>query len=323
MADLIPRDLHVDPPPMIEILSREHVLQAWEWWISSISLRPEVNHGASCVFDLKNWFGNPLIASDPEVISRLAELYTITLLGDPSEILQLSLGNGAQPIYCYSQTLESSYRSLLSENPEAEIPRDRFKRFRHSFSEHLAFWVQLAYLSTNRISTEYAIYMPNVLPEDSGPDGMAIIKHEEKIEIVEIRSAKSSVADPEDLIASASFKREGKPVDGKQLDEFFKIVHERFSFAKLERMLDAIGRQINLSTSLAARSYILGSASKLNATVIADAQFASYEKFDSFYRVLPDPGRCIAVYIGADNWVSLADAVQDKVTNILQKSGVY
>ncbi len=307
----------------IEILSSRQVQSAWDWWISNISIRPGVITGQCCVYDEKKWNSLPLMHSDSEFVDRLAELYIITLFGDPAEILQLSSGNESHPVYCYSQILESSYQDLLSENTEAVTMRDRYKRFRHSLSEHLAFWVQLAYLTNNGIGAEYALQLPNVLPEDSGPDGMAIVKLGEMIEIVEIRSAKSSVADPEDLIASASFKREGKSVDGKQLDEFFKIVHERFSFSKLERMLDAVGRQINLSASLAARSYILGSVSKFNATVIADAQFASYEKFDSFYRVMPDPGRCIAVYIGSENWVSLADAVHEKVTNILQEFGVY
>lgn len=326
MADLIPRNLHVNPPPMIEILPREHVLQAWEWWISCIHPRAALLDGNCCIYDQKRWdIDNPteLRWNDHGQITYISRLFLVSLLGDISETICMSLNEPSSPVRIPPPRLEEHYRNLIAGNPNPDNERDRFERFRYSLSESLAFWVQLSYLSQSVRGvdrTTFSISRPIFLPDDKGPDGLAVILQENNANI-ELRSVKSSITSPKALITSNSFKKNGIPTDGKLLDEFYKVAYESYGLGKLEDLLDKVCRVRNISTNYETRIGLLGTSKAYNAMVVADDRFASYPLFSGFDKVCCDATRCIATYVGANNWARFSDEVHHVVENILNDAG--
>ena len=323
-----PIAIRAAPLFVVEVLSQDRVQTAWEWLIGNISPRPDLVPDQCCIFDQKRWgriLPMALRYQDAATVNYLAELYIISLLGDISQIRYLSMGHEAQSIRYYLPRLEEQFRNQLSANPDAENPRDRFKRFRHSLSEHLAFWAQLAHLSELGRLFCYGISYPNFLSEDKGPDGLALFINNQNHVKVELRSVKSSVQNPGSQIASNPFRKRGVVEDEKhfkQLDEFYKVAKEGYGFRKLEAMLDNVANQIGISINQETRAGLLGSATQYNGMVVADDRHSRYRTFSCFYHVHSDPNYCIATYIGSDNWARLADRVHDCVEQMLNASGI-
>ncbi len=320
-------NLQINPPEMIEIIGSKNVLQAWEWWLLNINFRPNLIMGNSCIFDQKRWNKKDSIelrSNNPSHIINISQLYLISLLGDISETIKMSLYGKPSPIRIPPPKLEVHYRNLIVGNLNYKNKRERFERFRYSLSESLAFWAQLAYLSQTIRKPHSAIYSisrPNFLPDDKGPDGLAVIV-DRGIATIELRSVKSSIHDPNPIIASNSFKNNGVPEEGKQLDEFYKIAYESYGLGKLEYLVDTVYRNQNISTNYEIRIGLLKKSTVYNAMVVANDCFASYSLFNSFNRVCSDATRCVATYIGANNWIRFSYEVHCLVEQLLKKVGV-
>ena len=327
MTNAVPINLRVEPPPIIEIVTRENVQEAWEWWIANINVRTNLVDGHCCIFDQKRWDRDAPIElrwNNPAHMQFVSRLYLSSLLGDVSETICMSMGEQAAPVRIRPPRLEEHYRNLITGNPNPDVERDRFERFRYSLSKSLAFWVQLAHLSQNFREPEginYSISRPNFLPDDKGPDGLALILNPTNT-IVELRSVKSSVNNPNSLIASRSFRENRIPVDGKQLDEFYKVAYQSYGLGKLIDLLDMVCKVRNISTNLETRMALLGTAMAFNAMVVANDRHASYQSFDSFDKVCPDASSCIATYIGSHDWACFSDEIHHAVRDILNSAGV-
>jgi len=320
-----PASVNIPPLYDIEVLSSERVQAAWEWLLENLSPRVGLDDGKCCIYDRKRWGRDSPIElkyGDTNTIEQLSVLYLSSWQGDICEIIRLSNLAIVPNIRVFTNRLEEHDRKLLAEDVNAIKPRDRYERFRYSLSEHLSFWVQLAHLSTLDRPNLHAISRPNFYPEDPGPDGMALILDAGNSALIELRSVKSSVNPPHSIIASKDFRTKSIPQDGKQIDEFYKVVSDNYGLRKREAMVDYICKVINLSVDQGSRVGLLGSATKFNAIVVANDRYARYDSFECFHFVHNDANFCIATYIGSDNWARLADRVHDRVEQILTDAGV-
>jgi hypothetical protein len=321
-----PGTVHSAPLPMVEILTSERVQNTWDWWRTNIHPRTSLQEGNCCIYDRKKWdHDNPIELkwNEPRHIDCISCLYVISLLGDISEILNLCKTGQSFPIRIRPPRLEEHYRRLIQGSDE-DRGQNEHNRFRYSLSEFLAFWVQLSDINQICLGTgdkTFSLSRPNFLPDDKGPDGLGII-FDENNAAIELRSVKSSIRNPRNLIASSQFRRNGNPEDGKQLDEFYKVAYESYGLGKLEELVDRVSRLMEITMDQDTRIGLLGTNTSYNAMVVANDRYCSYDHFNSFHWINPEATRCIATFIGSNNWNRFSMEVRNSVESIFNLAEV-
>ena len=307
----------IEVPDNIEIVSVEQVRTSWTWLISNLSPRPDLDPDNCCIYDQKVWGRENPVAlqqNDPATIYHISCLYLISqLAGDVPDILQIIKENTQSGVCIFTP----------APDPDIKVIIENDRRFRHALSETLAFWVQLAEIHNQNLLLNFAVSLPNFHPEDKGPDGLSLGCDEHQNVSVEIRSAKSSIDDPYYLVASAKFREGGEAEKSKMLEEFHLCAIQGHGFNRLDRLLSSLCSAIGLTANQTIRAGFLRNQEIYNAFAIADDQHARYEMFSCYHRVSSNPYKCIATYIGSDEWTQLAENVRTQVITRLTEAGVW
>jgi hypothetical protein len=315
--DTVPTDISAETSPATQIIPSDQVKTAWRWFVSELHPRPNILPGESCVYDQKRWgreVPEILLKDNPDVVEKLAILYIASqLAGSAVDILRIIEEKSSIGVSIYTQILDPDVRSVI----------ENVKRFRHSLSECLPFWVQLATIVQSGGFTKFALSLPNFHPEDKGPDGMSLALDAERNSSIEIRSAKSSIKDPYYLVASAEFREGGDAQKNKLLEEFYLISTMGYGFTRLDRLLSDLCQTMGYSADQQLRAGLLGNQKSYNAFVIADDQYSSYEMFSCYHRVSDIPNKCVATYIGSDEWIQFAERVRERVIAFLDNTGMW
>jgi hypothetical protein len=248
----------------------------------------------------------------PEVAALLARLYLASGIGDLEAILDMANGNDPTDIVVPAGSLDEDVKKVIKSQP----------RFRTALSEHLAFWIRLATTAQcPEDCSRFACSLPNVQPEDKGPDGLFLSTG--TTSRVEIQSVKNSIGNPQSLISTKRFRLKGTlSVYKKLLEDFHRFAHENFGFVRLERLLADLCRLLHISTDRQIRIALLSNTEcSYNAIVVADQQYADVELFQGYQYVTPEAKRRVATYIGSTKWTEVAEQTRRSVLQILEQTG--
>lgn len=300
------------PLPMssgpIVIVTAEELMEAWCWIVAEIRERPQ-QPDKYCIFDRKLWKngGNPIpLDPNPVSLEHLARLYLTTQMRYAPLVRDLVNEGKSQDVILPTGQLDPDIRGVIFDE----------KRFRHALSEHLAFWIRLATFSKQNQAAKFMCSLPNIQPEDKGPDGLLMAIG--PAPSVEIQSVKSSIADPSPLISSASFRKYGIASPKKQLDDFWRKANQAFGLIRLGDHLDMVAAYFQLTFSQQVRMALLIDCS-YNAVVVANDDFADPELFAGYDQITSDAMKRIATYIGCDNWEQVASETQKMVQQLIIK----
>jgi hypothetical protein len=306
---------------IVEVISPRIARHSWMWLRQCIRSRPDLIPGDSFIYDLKQYkFGRRYVClshTDAKAVTELASLYLISLLCDQSVITAMVNGR-VGPRVCVVEHLDPIVRSVIANE----------KRFRHGFSEHIAFWVNLAASARLPATQKVTSTIPNLWPEKSGHDGLAtqVISTSQPTVIVELHSVKSSVRKPQALIASGKLRRTGRPIAKKPyplLDSFGHMSKKGTGLILLGQMLDGNLQALGVDLEQRARLSLFAETGTYNAIVVSDERHATPDLFVGYQCVIVDPNRRVATYVGADDWSQLAKDARQSAINILQLAGVW
>lgn len=292
---------------------------AWQWVVSRMTPRPSAPCHL-CIYDETRWrYGAELreLETTFSVAGVAARLYLTSQLHDLHEILEMVRGGPAPDVVEWGPALDSDVKVVI-ENSE---------RFRYALSEHLAFWTRLGTAVALQPDSQFGSTLPNLQPEDKGPDGLfAAIGVQVRLEVQEV---KSSVHSPRGQIASGTFRSTGRvdtPTDGNKtgrlLEDFWLFSKGIVGFHRLDRLVDQLCNALELSTSNALRVGLISECS-YNAVVVADGRYASVDLFEGYQHVTDDVKRRVATYLGAEDWRGFAERVRELVKATLQAAGVW
>jgi hypothetical protein len=211
------------------VLSKQQILESWQWLLENISDRPFLQDGLDFIDDHKQWGDDPGVPllTDDIFVEHVARLLIVSQLGDISQINDMARGIEPKDLYSLSDTLDEDVRTVINSD----------KRFRHGLSEHLGFWVSLATIVNLDRFNAFAISQPNFQPEDKGPDGLFMGVDLDDESYIELRSIKSSVGNPYYLVATADFRNGGDADKSKQLEEYYLLTNKNYGFTRLDRLL--------------------------------------------------------------------------------------
>jgi len=301
------------PINTITIVSHDKLTKSWQWILQHMSLRP-TSHRAICLYDQKLWSYSlapqPLEpgSSIPEILSVL---YIASELGELKAILDMAKGMSTPEISISKGPLDQDVKGVIN----------NVKRFRHTLSEHLAFWVRLADVAKSNSCSNFSCSRPNTQPEDKGPDGVFIeigIKSR-----VEVQSVKSSINNPSTLISSKNF-RSGKKVDRKKLlDGFWLQAYQNLGLIKLQNALSDACSLVDLSSEKRINLGLTLDVCAYNAVIVANNNYADSNLFAGYERINNDSSKCIATYIGSTEWTEVAEETRKCVINTLRHTGVW
>ncbi len=295
------------------ILTSTQTSDAWIWLKTHVPL-PLVVAGQTYGFhDLANWHdppGSRLMHGGRTAVDSVAHLYCVSQIGHMDDIMSLCNGGVSVDLEWYAPKLDLDLTKVIN-GP---------KRFRHSLSEHIAFWVRLA-LASKASTAPFASKRPHIQPEDKGPDGLFIqLSNPAKVELV---SVKSSEGDPKNIVSSARFRNKGVPQGKKQLDEFHEFVNNTGSgLARLNEMCRDVCSLLDVDS----KQFIslgLQNETTCHAIVVADHQYGHNTLFTSFAKVGNHACRREATYIGSDDWKTFAEAVRVATKEVLVSVGVF
>jgi hypothetical protein len=313
----LPTPIHptVQVNPVIVVPARD-ILAAWIWLVQEASL-PPTRAGDWCYFDHKHW-GNPgqslpLEPCEP-FVSVLGKLYCASQFYDLRELYDLVNSRNAANITLSNLQLDRTIASVINSSV----------RFRHSLSEHIAYWVHLTNLAKSGQNGRFFRSKPNLQPEDKGPDGVTCVVADshDVPPVIHVHSVKSSEQNPRSLLASRSFRRNGNATgSGKLLEEFWCMAHENESTIRLDSMLEQISLVLEWQASRQLRSALLGTCA-FHGTVVADESHAREADFEGYQHVVTDIARRHAMYLGSSSWRQVAEACRLWVQNCLSQSGV-
>jgi hypothetical protein len=300
----------------IIVFPAREVLSAWNALVQDVSL-PPTSPGQWCYFDHKRW-GDPTQAAPLEsrepFVSMLGTLYCASQLYDFGELYSLVNNGCAEDIAVNCGQLDPDIARVVNSK----------KRFRHSLSEHVDYWVHLGSLAKAGIYGQFYRSKPNLQPEDKGPDGVscARIDTQDTSPVIQVHSVKSSIGKPSSLLASAAFRRRGNATASKKLlEEFWRIAHENESTVRLDSMLEQITLVLQWQPSRQLRSALMGKCN-FHGSVVADDRFADEADFEGYQHVVPDVMRRHAVYLGSSSWIAFAEACRSWLRNCLIQAGV-
>lgn len=313
--------MQLQPDPFFKVvITKDEIISSWNWLISHLTNRPLTNQpDHCCIYDKKLWgfvgVFNPLLINDKIAITHIARLYiTSQLMGNMSDLIPLSQDDFNDDIGINSDRLEDSVKKLIKSN----------KRFRHALSENLAFWAQFAHATQSGIYDSFSLTPPNFLPEEKGLDGLMFAVRNDSRPIIELRSVKSSIRNPRNMVASNGFRQNGNnPIANKQLEEFSLIAQGKFGFIRLDRLISNACHELRLPANRKIRSSLLINNKSFNAMVVADDQYADYELFSSYNFVSSNPIECVATYIGSENWLQISEIIRVEVLHIFRQTRVW
>jgi hypothetical protein len=313
--------MQLQPAPIFHrIVSNSEICSSWNWLLIYLTCRPTTNHpNHCCIYDQKRWGNtlilNPLLSTDSIAIENIARLFIASqLMGGICDILPLASGNFSVDIGIYTNRIEDSIKNVVKSS----------KRFRHALSEHLAFWAQYAFAVQSGVFNCFSLTPPNFLPEDKGPDGLLMAVRNDSRTIIELRSVKSSIRNPRNMVASGQFRRNGtNPIPSKQLDEFSLISQGKIGFIRLDRLVSNACHELGLPSDQKIRSTLLINNKSFNAMVVADDQHADYDTFSCYHFVSPNPQECVATYVGSDNWMQVAEYTRVEVLHLFRQARVW
>lgn len=197
-------------------------------------------------------------------------------------------------------------------------------RFRTALSEHVSFWLRLATTAQCPAGcSKFACSLPNVQPEDKGPDGLFLSTG--TVSRVEVQSVKNSIGDPQPLLSTDRFRSKGcvSPRKGKLLEDFHRFAHENFGFVRLERLLSSLCRVLDIPLSRQIRIALLSNTvCSYNAVVVADHQYAKVELFQGYQYVTQYAERRIATCVGSTKWAEVAEQTRRFVLQLLKRVGL-
>lgn len=300
------------PASTVVLISRGEARLAWDWVLQQMSRRPSIPQSL-CVYDRKHWKigGTPKpLCTDSSCPNYWAELYLISQFSDLSTIINMVNMSAFQDVLAYASSLDPDIKGVIQSA----------KRFRNALSEHLAFWTRLATEAQMRKSSAFACSLPNFQPEDKGPDGLFVGFG--ATDSVEIHSVKNSLHNPAPNICSPSFRKNGIPKRGKQLDDFWRKTNENFGLGRLDRLLSQVSDSLGVTSQQSIRLALLADCA-YNAVVVADDSFAKIDLFDGYQRFPCEVQRRIATYIGAVNWKEFAEKTRRIVERKLKRTGVW
>ena len=301
-------------PSSVVIIKRTEILEAWTWLLRSMSPRPNRYDGL-CVYDLKLWSDESSkdqpLSPTTWVIKVLSRLYLTSELGVLDDILNMVNGENTQDVVVPIGSLDEDVKKVVKSKA----------RFRNALSEHLAFWIRLATAAKSRAASRFACSLPNVQPEDKGPDGLFLSAG--AITKVEVQSVKNSISDPQAQVSTKTFRTSGRippKSKGKLLEDFYKFAYSHFGFTRLERDLVDLCRLLNIQADRKLRIALLSNTEcSYNAVVVANYQYAEVELFKGYQYVTPDVQHRIATYIGSSDWPELAEQTRKSVEEILRR----
>lgn len=299
-------------PKQITIASASCLQNAWQWIVSQMTPRPS-SPQSLCIFDQKYWrLGRKLqpLCVDDICLDKWADLYLTSQFNDLRTILDMVNTGTFCDVIVYGNSIDPDIRSVI----------DSARRFRNSLSEHMAFWVRLATEAQLRNCSKFGCSLPNIQPEEKGPDGLFMGLG--AVDRVEIHSVKNSIGDPSRYIVSPSFRKYGIPKRGKQLDDFWLKANRNLGLAHLDRMLSQVLDSLDVNAQQSIRMALL-SQCNYNAVIVANNAFAKIKSFEGYQRVTPDATRRIATYIGATKWKEFAEKTRRRVKQKLVRAGVW
>ncbi|RLC78329.1 MAG: hypothetical protein DRJ03_25420 [Chloroflexi bacterium] len=301
-----------DPPV---VLRKDVISEAWGYLLRNMTSQLNQSNEL-CVYDLKLWDEgnnqNSFLAPSSQVAETLAHLYLTSELGTSDDILSMVMGGEIRDLIVPPGGLDEDVEKVIKSK----------KRFRHTLSEHLAFWSRLA-TAVQFNTGKFACSLSNVQPEDKGPDGLFVsIDSDTK---VEIQSVKSSINNPQGRISTKSFRTSGRiPPNSKRklLEDFHRFAFSNFGFTRLERQLVELFRLLDVPTDRKLRIALLSNTKcSYNAVVVANHQYACIELFEGYQFVTSDVQRRIATYIGSVDWSEIAEQTRVSVIRTLKRLG--
>lgn len=305
-------------PINVEIVSHDEIADAWQWLLDNISRRPG-QPSQLCIYDLKIWGTGPQrkpLTSESPMPRILGNLYLTSQLGDLDLVLAIVNREPAQDVVLPSKNLDEDVRNVVCSQP----------RFRTALSEHLAFWVRLATArkAHRGESLKFACSLPNVQPEDKGPDGLFFScgSHNR----VEIQSVKNSTRHPQSLISTRQFRLYGRLSSrsrSKLLEDFYKVARENSGFTRLGRRLAELCNALDVSADQRIRMALLsGETCAYNAVVVADHGYQDVSLFEGYAHVTPNAACRVATYIGSESWREVAESARRFVCAKLTQRGL-
>jgi hypothetical protein len=300
----------------IVIVPRQKASDAWNWLCATISPRPSPAN-QRCLYDCKLWDNGgtqqPLHPAT-YVGELLGRLYLTSQLGDLESILSMANGCEAQDVIVPAGSLDKDVEGVVKSK----------SRFRAALSEHLAFWIRLATAAqAQTCSDRFACALPNVQPEDKGPDGLFLSTG--PASQVEIQSVKNSINDPQSLVSTKRFRTNGRVSSkhGKLLEDFYRFAHSHVGFVRLDRLLTDLCRLLDIPSDRKIRMALLSSTvCAYNAVVVADHQYEKADLFQGYEHITQDVQHRIATYIGSTSWSEVAEVTRKSVCQVLQNLGI-
>lgn len=296
--------------PSVQLMTSTQTKAAWAWLLSS--LPPRAPLGAELSYDdLVAWQDavGRLLHPSPRVVASVASLYATSTFSDARALKDLVNGVGSYPVIVQTP-LDQTLRLLYSKEA----------RFRNSLAEHLGFWIPLAIRKKATPAATIAGSKPHVLPEDTGPDGIVL---DCGTMVGELISIKSSLTSPRQMIASAGFRKRGRPVKKSppQFDEFHLYEKRNHGFVKVTNLALNVAYAAQLSLNQQAQNALLTSFT-YHAFVVASHAFADATLFEGFARVADAPARRLATFLGADNWRTFAKQVRAEYRRLFKAADV-
>lgn len=241
---------------------------------------------------------------DDEAVENICVLHLLAHYGN--EQIIRSVINGK---------LNSTLRIALPIDPDSRKVIASQNRFRVTLSETLSFWVFLAAMDLITESPKLYFLMPNFLPEDSGPDGIALIYYSEGPK-VELRSVKSSINNPQGLISSSSFRSGGKPERANQLDDFYLYETGHLGFDRIDRLLFDLSEQMTETIEERFRDALLADCA-FNASVVADEDYGERVTYEGILRLKRKATDLIATFVSSVNWNIFCENVQIRTLKLI------
>lgn len=275
---------------------------------------------AVCIYDEKKWRSGSawnFLDTEDLIVSAIGSLYLASLLCGATELLGMVHGGCAPAVVVWGEGLDLDARSVI----------DNSRRFRHALSEHLAFWTRLAAARSSLQSSQWASTLPNLQPEDKGPDGLfASVGDDVELEVQEI---KSSTGNPSSKIARAEFRQSGHvrmpsggTKTGRLLEDLWLFENGVVGFLRLDKLTSDLCTSLGLTTTQYFRVG-LASRCRYNAIVVAGRDYSSVELFEGYQHVTGEVGRRVATYIGSRQWGAFAEGIRNLVKRALQRAGVW
>jgi len=244
----------------------------------------------------------------------LGTLYLVSELGDQDMILDMVSEGNAHAVIVPEGSLDEDVVKVIKSRA----------RFRTALSEHLAFWTRLGTATqSSQDHPRFACSLPNVQPEDKGPDGLFLSTG--AVSSVEIQSVKNSIGNPQSLLSTRQFRTRGTPSTnkGKLLEDFHRFAHQNFGFIRLERLLFGLCKLLDLHSTKKIRMALLSDTEcSYNAVIVADHQYAEAELFQGYQYITSDARRRIATYVGSTKWAQVAEQTRQYVFRNLEQLGL-